>query len=77
MKRIVASKLDSMSQEQLEDYISDRLRAISDESEFALSFSFIGDNMYSVIDSIETIESNVNNLKAAMNVWKNKGFPIN
>ena len=76
MKRIVASKLDSMSQEQLEDYISDRLRTISDESEFALSFSFIGDNMYSIRDCIETIESNVNNLKAAIGAWENKGFPI-
>lgn len=47
MKRIVASKLDSMSQD-----------------------------MYSIRDCIETIESNVNNLKAAIGTWENKGFPI-
>lgn len=78
MKRIInsASTLSSMDQEQLEDYISDRLRVIADETRFARSFRFIGNNMYSIIEYVETIETNVNNLKDAISVWKNNGFPV-
>ena len=78
MKRIInsASTLSSMDQEQLEDYISDRLRVIADETRFARSFRFIGNNMYSIIEYVETIETNMNDLKDVISVWKNKGFPV-
>ena len=58
MKRIInsTSTLSSMDQEQLEDYISDRLRVIADETRFARDFRFIGDNMYSIIECVEAIE---------------------
>lgn len=78
MKRMIksASTLGSMNQEQLEDYISDRLRVIADETRFARDFRFIGNNMYSIIECVETIETNVNDLKDAISVWKNNGFPV-
>lgn len=78
MKRIIqsTSTLSSMDQEQLEDYISDRLRVIADETKFARDFRFIGNNMYSIIECVETIETNVNDLKDAIRVWKTNGFPV-
>ena len=78
MKRIInsASTLGSMNQEQLEDYISDRLRVIADETKFARDFRFIGNNMYSIIECVEIIETTVNDLKDAIRVWKNNGFRV-
>ena len=49
---------------------------IADETKFARGFRFIGNNMYSIIEYAETIETNVNDLKDVISVWKNKGFPV-